>query len=163
MLIDQKIIGLPPDGTEVFALKPAYGSLYCDGTGGLQTIPNGATYTKLLLYTHAGESDGTTPSTVNKNITIPSAGTYRVTFTSSILATQITQAIYRLFLNGVDVLQCSSVIDHTVTNKYFFAGFNAILPVSAGGVLDIRLRHSYGSSIDIATKYADFTVQFVGV
>ena len=140
----------------------AWGCLYISGEGATaQSIPTGATYTKITAFTTALlGADGCDPDPANDQITVEDAGVYVVGFTRAYHA-DTANVIWHVavFVNGVLAPQSVVSIKTASTATPFYADLDVPVVCAAGDTIDIRLRHDNGGSVNITYEHATLYVQ----
>lgn len=143
----------------------AYAEIHCHDAAVAQSIPTGATYTKVTAFTDNGLSANCTADAANDKITITKAGKYRVEGTFS----------FTCGTNGV-IIKGSAFLGGTEQNNVHFedkvgtgsdvrnAGFTGIVNASSVPVdLDFRIRHDNGGSVNYTFAYANINCSMVGL
>lgn len=129
-----------------------------------QSIPTGTTYTKLTGFTDNGASANCTADAANDKITITLTGYYRVCFHVS--ATSGTNNLTwkcAAFLGGVEQNEAHAQQKIGTAGDSQNMSACAIIDVtSVPADLDLRVRHSDGSSADFTPVYMNMTAQYVG-
>jgi len=141
-----------------------YADIYVSDGSVAQSIPTGATYTKLTAFTNNGPSVNCTADVANDKITITKAGFYIVNCSiNGRSGTANVTFIFAAFLNSVeqDQVHCH--------RKFGSAGDNGSSSMS--GIidvttvpwdLDVRARHDSGGSVDFTSTYMNLCVSYLG-
>jgi len=143
--------------------KGIYGEIYTYDNSTAQSIPPGATFTKLTGWTNNGLSCDSTPDYANGKITINSPGKHRLVASFSISSgTNNVVFDFTAFVNGV--AQDNLLLRHKIsvagdTGNMIINGF---IDLSAGDEVDIRARHDNASDVDLTVEYANFSLHFIG-
>lgn len=129
-----------------------------------QSIPTGTTYTKLTGFTDNGASANCTADAANDKITITLTGYYRVCFhVSAISGTNNLTWKCAAFLGGVEQNEAHAQQKIGTAGDSQNMSACAIIDVtSVPADLDLRVRHSDGSSADFTPVYMNMTAQYVG-
>jgi hypothetical protein len=145
-------------------LKNIFGEIYVADASTAQSIPTGATYTKITAFTTNGQSANTTPDAANDKIIITQTGKYRVegsfSFTSG-----TANVVFRgaAFLNGVEQSQVHFKRKVAVAADAGNAGFTGFIDVTTvPWDLDFRVRHDNAGSVDVTIEYANLNVEYIG-
>jgi hypothetical protein len=129
-----------------------------------QSIPTGTTYTQLTGFTDNGASANCTADAANDKITITLTGYYRVCFHVS--ATSGTNNLTwkcAAFLGGVEQDEAHAQQKIGTAGDSQNMSACAIIDVtSVPADLDLRVRHSDGSSANFTPVYMNMTAQYVG-
>lgn len=143
---------------------PAYASIYLDNGNTAQSIPTGATYTKVTAYTTNGQSANCTPDAANDKITITQAGVYSVTYTASYTA-DVNNVTFRgaVFLGGVEqgnIHSGGQMGLQGALRSTACSGFINVTSVPAD--IDVRIRHDNGGTVAITHVYANLNIERIG-
>ena len=156
------------DGTTVSVYgqalkKRSFACIYRTGAAVAQSIPNGATYTKITPFTaNMAGNVGSTPDFANNKITIDRAGIYMVGFTRSyFVGTANTTWIVAVFVDGVVVPQSIQTIKIASTNTPIYTDLDVPVACNAGSVVDFRVQHDAGAPVSMSYQYATLSVQAI--
>ena len=140
-----------------------YAEIYKNDNVTTQSFPTGTTYTKLVNFGANGNASIAVPDYVNNKITL-TAGIWRVHFTTAILCNTNNVIISSsAFLAGVEKQQCHFHRKLATLGDMGAASFDGIIEVTtATADLDVRIRHDYGSSVDITAESMNLNVQRIG-
>jgi hypothetical protein len=151
----------------------AVGYLYQAGTfagihvhdaSAAQSIPTGATYTKLTCYTDNEASSNVTPDATNDKITITRAGIYKVDGSFSFTCgTNNVTFFGALFLDGTEQDNVHWERKIGTAGDRGSASFTGIIDVtSANKDIDVRVRHDNAGSIDFTIYYSNLNIIYLG-
>ena len=141
-----------------------YGGIHQHDNAVVQAIPTGTTYTKLTLWSDNDPSSHTTPDEVTGTITLATAGNYKVECQLSMITGTVNTTVFvSAFLDGVEQEQCHFTRKISTSGDVGSASFTGILTATAGQVLDLRLRHDVGASVDITIQYGSFNCHLVAL
>lgn len=129
-----------------------------------QSIPTGATYTKLISFNNNGESANCTPDQANGKITITKTGRYLINHSWSGLSDTSNTVFWgTVFLDGVEQDQMHWKRKFGIASDVGSCSATGIILVTSAPLdLDFRVRHDDGGSIDLTTEYANLNINFVG-
>ena len=147
-----------------------FGGLYAQDGVTVQSIPNGATYTKLTCFNTAqgGNTDASfiTPSNVNSKVTPLILGRYRVTWDLSMsCATPAVTFNANVFLNGVEQKIEAGSKNQNGTDEVGFGATGYVNITSLTGTaadLDLRLHHDNGGAVNVTPIFCHLNVERVG-
>jgi hypothetical protein len=129
-----------------------------------QAIPNGATYTKLTIWDANGNSEETTPDEANGQITLPIAGTYKLEATTSLRSGTANVVVdCAIFIDGVIQEDIQFERKISVAGDVGSASVTGFATVTANQVIDLRIKHDNGLSVDITVSHANLNCQLSGV
>lgn len=143
---------------------PAYASIYVDNGNTAQSIPTGATYTKVTAYTTNGQSANCTADAANDKITITQAGVYSVTYTASYTA-DTNNVTFRgaVFLDGVEQGNIHSGGQMGLQGAMRSTACSGFINVaSVPSDIDVRIRHDNGGTVAITHVYANLNIERIG-
>lgn len=143
----------------------AYGEIWVEGGGVAQTIPTGAGYTKVTMFTDDGYSLNCTNDVANDKITITETGIYLVhgafSFSSG---TANVNVIGAAFLNGVEQSHVHFQRKIGTANDVGAAGMVGLIDVTTvPWDLDLRLRHDSGGGVNITLVYGNLNCIYLGI
>jgi len=129
-----------------------------------QTIPTGATYTKLTPWSGNDGSRNCTPDAANDKITITHTGHYLVngsfSFDSGTANVEFRVAV---FLDGDEIDPIHWVRKVGNANDIGAASLSGILDVTGAGLdMDVRVRHDNGGNVDMTIVYGNLSAVYVG-
>lgn len=141
-----------------------YAEIFAHDVSALQEIATGASYVKITAFTNNGPGANATPDQANDKITLTETGHYRVegsiSFTSDTNNVEFEGGI---FLNGVEQTNVHFARKVGTGADVGNAGFTGIIDVStAPWDIDFRVKHDYGSAVDITIKYININVTYIG-
>ena len=141
-----------------------YGGIHQHDNAVVQAIPTGTTYTKLTLWADNDPSNHTTPDEATGTITLDVAGDYKVECQLSIKSgTNNTTVFVSAFLDGVEQQQCHFTRKISTAGDVGSGSFTGILTATAGQVLDLRIRHDLGTSVNITNRYGGLNCQLLAL
>lgn len=140
----------------------AYAEIHVHDASTAQSIANGTTYIKLTAFTQNGLSINCTADQANDRIVFVYPGTYRVTFHVS-GTSGTANLLWRCapFLDGVEQDNVHDQDDVVSANSGFSLDASGFITVTAGQVLDLRVRHSGGGATNITVTYANLNVELI--
>lgn len=141
-----------------------YGAVNIYDNSTAQSIPTGATYTKLTCFPSIGLNSYVTCDTANDKITFTKTGKYRVSATLSFsCGTNNVEWRVAGFLNNVEQNQLHFVRKIGTAGDVGNAGITGFINVSsAPWDLDLRARHNDGGSVNLTVVYGNLNVEYVG-
>jgi hypothetical protein len=141
----------------------AYGELVVADSTAVQTIPNSTSYTKVTLWTEAGQSKRCVSSSTNDKITIYKNGVYRVSGSFSIESGTVNVVVRcAAFLSSAEQDHIHWKRKIATANDAGSASFTGFVKVSSAPAdIDVRLRHDTAGNVNIMFDYANFNVQLV--
>lgn len=142
----------------------AYGGIHVHDNAVPQAIPNGVTYEKLTIWDDNDPSKNCTPDEANGQITLTQAGTYKVEAQLSMAsATGNVNFFASVFVDGVEQEQLHFTRKISVAADVGSASLTGIVTVTAGQVIDLRVRHSDASPVNFTVSYGQFNCQLLGL
>ena len=140
-----------------------YGSIYVADGSTAQSIPTGATYTKLTGYTINGLSSNMTADVANDKLTITEAGVYMMTVAmSSSAGTSGVEFKCAGFVNGVEQDQVHFERKFPINDVGAAPMAGTIDVTTVGWDVDIRCKHDNGSAVDYTLHYSNITLTYEG-
>jgi hypothetical protein len=146
------------------AQQGIYGAINIYDNSTAQSIPTGATYTKLTSFPSIGMSANVTCDTANDKITFVKTGKYRVTASLS-FSDGTNNVEWRVagFLNNVEQNQLHFIRKIGTSGDVGNAGVTGFVNVSSvPWDLDLRARHDNVGSVDLTVVYGNLNVEYVG-
>lgn len=140
-----------------------YGEIYVSDNGTPQTIPSGATYTKITLFDSDGHCENMACDVTNDKITITHGGHYFISGAYSISA-GIANVLFRgaVFFNEAEEDQCHWYRKIGTAGDQGSTSLSCIIDARALGDLDFRVRHSSGGDVDMTIYYGNLSAFYVG-
>ena len=140
-----------------------YGEIFIADNATGQSIPSGATYTKITQVGTIGINKGITMSGSNSNATIVKAGKYKIEATASTKA-DIANVVLRtsVFVNNTRRANISSVRRIANANDNSTISIGGLLSLNAGDIVDIRVVHDNPSSVTITCENANINLIYIG-
>jgi len=141
-----------------------YGGIHVHDASAAQTVPTGATYTKLTHYADNDLALNVTPDAANDKITITKAGVYLLNCSLN-FSDDTNNVEWRIapFLNAVEQDHIHVVRKIGTAGDVGSASMTGFIDVTTvPWDLDIRGRHDKGGNIDIIVEYSNFNVTMVG-
>jgi hypothetical protein len=141
-----------------------FAEIYVADNATSQSIPTGATYTKVTAFDTNGQSANCTADQANDKITITQTGRYRVEGSFS-FNSGTANVVWRgaAFLNGTEQSQVHFKRKTATASDAGNAGFTGFIDVTTvPWDLDFRVRHDNAGSIDLTLEYANLNVEYVG-
>jgi hypothetical protein len=141
-----------------------YGAINIYDNSTAQSVPTGATYTKLTCFPSIGLNSYVTCDTANDKITFTKTGKYRVSATLSFsCGTNNVEWRVAGFLNNVEQNQLHFIRKIGTAGDVGNAGITGFINVSTEPWdLDLRARHDNGGSVDLTVVYGNLNVEYVG-
>lgn len=148
-----------------FPLAGIFGGIHVHDNAVAQSIPTGATYTKLTAF--ADNSDGFSdviPDAANDKITLNTAGYYLVNCSLNFMAGTANVVWWAsVFIGGVEYDQIHVHDKLTIASSVTSASMSGPLKVETVPVdIDIRFRHDSGGAVNLTVTYANFSVAYLG-
>lgn len=139
-----------------------YGSVYFNDATSTQSIPTGATYTRINAFNSNGLSKNVTASSSEIILTV--SGIYQVNVnTSGDAQTANVSFKQALFLDDTEQLQCHNERKYSTANDIGNSGITCIINVSSvPATIDLRTRHDNGGSVDYELIYGNINVNYIG-
>ena len=140
--------------------SPAYAELYINGNANSNSVPAGSGYTKPTVsgFTQ-GNVKNCAVSLTNGEITIGKNGKYFVSCAfSSRLGTNDVIWDTAVFINGEEASDLHMRRRFSTSGYTFNVAMSGIADLSAGDVLDIRVKHNNASAVAITTEYANISL-----
>lgn len=141
-----------------------YAEIHVHDASTAQSIPTGATYTKLTAYTDNGLSNNCTPDATNDKITITKTGRYRIDGSFNFSAgTANTQWLIALFAGGVEMDNIHITRQISTAGDIGSASFTGFIEITTKNTdIDVRARHDNGSAVDLTVQYSNLNVHYIG-
>jgi hypothetical protein len=145
-------------------LKAFAGIYVADGVTA-QSIPSGATYTKLTgLVTNGQSLNCTSDAPTNHKITITKPGKYQLAWTLSMFS-GTSDVTWRatIFAAGTEQPQCHGAV-RTINSGDILpcSGVGFVNVATAPLDIDLRIRQSTAGSVNLTPVYSNINVNFVG-
>jgi hypothetical protein len=141
-------------------IKKAYAEVYTYDNSTLQSIPNGATFTKITPFMANGASLNCTPDATNQRIVIVDTGAYEISFNAtSYTGTNGKTLETAIFKGGVELQNIRSSRKIATTGDKSAMAMSGIVNCLAGDVIDIRVKHDHTSAMNVTTVYATLNVK----
>jgi hypothetical protein len=131
----------------------SYGGIHVHGNATVQSIANGASYVKVINFNDNDPSRNCTSDAVNDQITINSAGVYRIEGSFSFSAANNKTFFGALFLDGVEVESIHFTRKIGVAGDVGNASFTGLLSITAGQIIDFRMRHDDVAPVNVTLSY----------
>jgi hypothetical protein len=140
-------------------LTPAYAGIHVHDASTAQSIPTGATYTKLIAFTNNSVSFGAVADAANDLITINTAGVYKIDSSFSMSSgTNNVTFFFTLFSNDVEIDSIHFTRKISTAVDVGSASFSGLISIPAVPVnLDVRVRHNNVGAINLTVSYANFS------
>ena len=163
---------LSEDADNVYSAKPffietqqvkrkVFGCIYLSGEGSTaQSIPSGATYTKITPFTaNMAGNLVATPNYTTGQITVNRTGLFMVGF-SRTYTVETANVVWHVavFVNGVIQPQTILANKSLSTNTPSYADLGIPVAANSGDTIDIRLKHDNGSDVAITYEHATLSV-----
>lgn len=139
-----------------------FAEIYVADASTAQTIPTGATYTKLTAFTTDGQSNAVTADAANDKLTL-TAGKYLVTCSvnGSIDTANVTFK-YAVFVNGTEQSNVHCHRKYGTANDDGSSSMSGIIDVAGTYDIDIRAAHDDAGSVDLTVTYMNLTAVLIG-
>lgn len=140
-----------------------YGNIYVVDGVTAQSIPNGASYTKLTPFTNNGASSDCTVSAANDQITLTRAGKYMVDIAwSGAVGTANVTVDFAGFLDSTELNQVHA------SRKFSSLDIGAlscsgIITATANQVLTLQAKHDNGAAVNVTTHDCSMNVFWLGI
>lgn len=137
---------------------------HVDSTARTQSIPNGTTPTKIVVFSDNGVSSHCTADAANDKITITKPGIYDVKLSISYASGTINVNWFGLlFLNGSVLPNIHSQGNTSASNQYRSTTLSGKIKITSVPVdLDYRVKHDYGSAVNLTFISANLNVNYIG-
>lgn len=125
-----------------------------------QTVANGATYSKILGFNVESNSyNGSVADVANDQLVLGKVGWYFMAASFSFSTdTNLVNVFMAAFLDGVEVDTVHFQRKIGTGSDVGAAAVIGLVHVTAEDqLLDVRMRHDYGSSVDVTLEYANMT------
>jgi len=137
----------------------AYAGISIADNATAQSIPNGATYTKMINFDAAENQRNATGDFANSQILPLADGVYSIDSSFSYkVGTNNTISYMALFVNGVEIENIHLTRKISTGGDIGSASFTGIHSMSSGDVVDIRIRHDNVASTDFTIVYANLNI-----
>jgi hypothetical protein len=138
----------------------SYGDIHVHDNSTAQSIPNGATYTKLTALDDSHSSYDCTSVPASSKITITRKGAYKVNASvSGYPGTANVTFEYAVFLGGVEQDQVHSEVKLGNANDRASTSMTGFIEVTSVPVdLDLRARHDDGAAVDFTYTYGSLNI-----
>jgi len=155
-------LSILPSGGEI-SYPGTFAEIYTHDNSTAQSIPTGATYTKLTAWSNNGESNNITADASNNKITITKPGRYSVVCSiSGSSGTANVVFLASAFLGGVEQDQIHWKRKISTANDIGSMSMSGIIDVTTSSDLDIRARHDNAGSINFTVAYGNLKVEYLG-
>lgn len=145
-------------------LTGAYGGIHVHGNATAQSIPTGATYTKVINFADNDPSANTTPDATNNKITANKTGVYRVEGSFSFLSgTNGIVSFGSVFLAGVEVESLHFSRKIGVAGDVGNASISGLINITAGQEIDFRVRHDNAGAVNLTFSYMNLNLARVDI
>lgn len=140
-----------------------YAEIYVADSAVAQSIPTGATYTKVTLFTTNGLSKRCTADVANDKLIATKNGIYFVNGSFNMQSgTALVTFRGAAFLGGNEQNQIHWKRIMSVKSDSGSASFTGFINVTtAPQDIDFRVRHDNGGNVDFTLEYANMNIQFV--
>ena len=137
---------------------------HIDSTARTQSIPNGTTPTKIVVFSDNGVSSHCTADAANDKITITHPGIYDVKLSISYACgTNNVNWFARIFVGGVVATNIHSEGNTSTSGAYRSTSLSGKIEVTTVPVdIDYRVIHDYGSAVDLSFVAANLSVNYNG-
>jgi len=141
-----------------------YAEIYVASGTSAQSIPTGATYTKLTGFDTNGLSKRCTADVANDKIVFTRTGVYLVTCSMSASSgTANTTFRFSAFLNGVEQNKIHTKRKFTTVDDVGASSLSGLVDVTTSGwALDLRAAHDGGLAVNLTPVYMNLSVVYVG-
>ncbi len=144
--------------------KSVYAELYAADNITAQSVPNGATYTKINQFTTVGQtnSDFVTVSTANDNLTVLKAGRYKIEATASTKSATANIILKTaIFVNGTKAANIQAERRVATANDTSLISIGGIVSLSANDVVDVRVAHDFATSVNITCTHCNLNLIYI--
>lgn len=135
-----------------------------DSNASAQTIPTGASYTKVTGFADNGLNSKSVPDATNNKIIFGTPGTYLVSHNSSFTGNTNNVTYYvAAFLDNVEQNNLHFVRKLGTAGDVGSASFCGIINVPTANMeLDIRIRQDNLLDVEYTMQYANLTINYIG-
>lgn len=145
-------------------LTGAYGGIHTHENVTAQSIPTGATYTKVVNWMDNDPSANATPDASNGQITALKDGDYRIEGSFSFQSgTANVVSFGSVFIDGVEQEGIHFTRKVSTAGDVGNAGVTGLVSLTSGQVVDFRLRHDNGGSINFTFSYMNLNLARVDI
>ena len=140
-----------------------FGEIAVADNSDVQSIPTGATYTKITEWDENGMSANTTPDHTQDSIRLTIPGTYRIAGSFS-FGSGTNNVTWRgsAFVAGVEIDHIHFKRKTSVANDSGSASFTGYVTATSSTEIDTRIRHDNGSSVNLILEYANLNIEYIG-
>lgn len=145
-------------------IEGVFAEIYTDDSVITQSIPTGATYTKLTNFLSNGESKSCTADQANNKITITQAGEYKIEFNTSFTSSGSNVNWFgAVFVDGSELDDIHFERKIGSGGDYGSTAIGGIYNVTTAPVdVDVRFRHDSGGALDLTKRYMNLNVVRIG-
>ena len=149
-----------PQGPSVPANSSSCGELNIYNVTSFLTLTTQNTYYKITGFSLGTYNSGVTPSAVNNNMVINSAGIYQTLFTCSFsFGNNASIYSFSLFVNGVQFPSHQQTTEvNNANNVISNVTFSGITQLNVGDVVDVRVANLSASGTTISVQQANFNL-----
>lgn len=159
MKSDSLLVYKPILSNSTIQSQGIYASLEVDSVTTSQSMTNGV-WNKLTAFNKVGLTENCTA--VADSIIITKTGKYEVQFNfCSQSGTENLTIETCVFINGIKN-GVRTVRDLVAVDTESNVSCSRFVSLTAGDVLDVRVKHDNGTPIDLTTKYGSFSVKYIG-
>ena len=150
---------------DIYPLAGNFAEIYVDSGAVAQSIATGGNYTKITMFANNGEQSVSVADAANNKITINTTGKYKISGSFSLQSgTKDIDVFGAAFLNNNELHEVHFKVTLRTVGDAFVGAFNGIITVSSVPLdLDLRVRHSDGSAVNITMVYGNLNVVFAGI
>lgn len=161
-----------PNSGDLQPLVPIFGGIFASisfngavsALSEAQSIPTGATYTKITMFEENGLAANCTPVIASDKITIKEIGTYKVTVNGCLYGEDQVEWEFAAFLNGVKLPKIAATREITNADAMEFSiSISDYISVTTEDVdLDLRCLHDNEGTITLYCTHLTLAVEYVG-
>jgi hypothetical protein len=146
------------------SLDGVFGEIYTHENSTTQSIPTGATYTKVINFDANGESNNCTPDFTNSKITITKPGTYFVSCPVSFTEAGSNENWFMsIFADGVEQDDIHFERRIGTGGDYGSASMSGFISASSAIDVDLRVRHDNAGARTLTVRYCNLSVNRVSI
>ena len=145
--------------------KSVYAELYAADNATTQSIPTGATYTKINQFTTAGQTNTSwvTASAVNDNLVVFKPGRYKIEATASTKSGTANVLLKTaIFVGGVKAANIQAERKITTANDTSLISVGGVINITAANTeVDVRVAHDNAGSVNITCVHCNLNLVYI--
>ena len=145
--------------------KSVYADLYASDNTTSQSIPTGATYTKINQFTTAGQTNASwvTASAANDNLVVVKPGRYKIEATASTKSGTANVLLKTaIFIGGVKAANVQAERKIINANDTSLISIGGIINITAANTeVDVRVAHDNAGSVNIICVHCNLNLVYL--